>query len=247
MPKRRYPVPVIGEVYAEKFLILGEGPRHKRSRTWVWECCICKQRRYKSASFMYYAKTAACRHCALSELKRTHERPKAGEMYLGRFYVCSDTPRKKGKNLSRQELCQACNRTRYCTTYSMHTAVNAECPSCLRRTGILASLTRKWKDTVQGARIRNLEVLITRDEAYSLYQSPCRYCGGFSTHTNETTREQFKLNGIDRDDSSVGYTQANCYPCCWLCNRAKSTLLHEEFLAHVKKIMDHQTKHVDTK
>lgn len=44
--------------------------------------------------------------------------------------------------------------------------------------------------------------------------------------------------GIDRLDSTIGYKDANCVPACSVCNRMKSDLNPEEFLAQIKKIND---------
>ena len=49
-----------------------------------------------------------------------------------------------------------------------------------------------------------------------------------------------KVNGIDRIDSSKGYSLDNCVPCCPLCNRLKSDLDKNMFLEHISKIHNFQ-------
>lgn len=46
-------------------------------------------------------------------------------------------------------------------------------------------------------------------------------------------------NGIDRVDSSLGYTVDNVVPCCKLCNQAKNNLSKQEFVDWVKRVYDH--------
>ena len=45
-----------------------------------------------------------------------------------------------------------------------------------------------------------------------------------------------KCNGIDRIDSSQGYTNENSVPCCTFCNFAKHTMGKDDFLAWVKRV-----------
>ena len=56
------------------------------------------------------------------------------------------------------------------------------------------------------------------------------------THHAETP---IPVNGIDRIDSTLGYTSANTVPCCSLCNSMKSTLSPDNFIAHIKQILFH--------
>lgn len=49
-------------------------------------------------------------------------------------------------------------------------------------------------------------------------------------------------NGIDRVDSSKGYTKENCIPCCRPCNVAKLDRTQEEFINHAYRIVAKQEK-----
>lgn len=44
------------------------------------------------------------------------------------------------------------------------------------------------------------------------------------------------INGIDRKDSSKGYTIDNCVPCCTECNTMKSDLPLDVFYNRIDKI-----------
>jgi len=65
------------------------------------------------------------------------------------------------------------------------------------------------------------------DQAGFCYTQPCHYCGDMPNG---------KLNGIDRQDSSVGYTIENIVPCCPTCNYAKLEMSPEEFIWHCNKV-----------
>ena len=48
--------------------------------------------------------------------------------------------------------------------------------------------------------------------------------------------EPWKRNGVDRIDSSLGYTIDNCVACCDKCNYAKHDLSTEDFKEWIIKI-----------
>lgn len=50
---------------------------------------------------------------------------------------------------------------------------------------------------------------------------------GISTETIE--KSTIYVNGVDRIDNLVGYTDGNCVPCCQSCNIAKNSFSVEEF------------------
>lgn len=57
------------------------------------------------------------------------------------------------------------------------------------------------------------------------WHTTCYYCG-----------EDMESGGIDRVDSSVGYIEKNCVPCCAICNKIKNTLSVSDFLKKIKQI-----------
>jgi len=83
-----------------------------------------------------------------------------------------------------------------------------------------------------------------------LSNSPCHYCGlshsrEIEDRLNESKDSKrlsdtiLKCNGIDRVDSSLGYTNGNTVPCCKFCNMAKSTMSQENFMDWVKRIYEY--------
>ena len=77
------------------------------------------------------------------------------------------------------------------------------------------------------------EMSIEHYEEY-FYQQPCFYCGTVS-------------NGIDRVNSSKGYIDENCLPCCTPCNLAKHTQTFNDFIDHIKRIHIHLSKQHQTR
>ena len=87
-------------------------------------------------------------------------------------------------------------------------------------------------------------------ETFSLLaKSPCKYCGlehskEIEDRLNESKKQKrlsdhiLKCNGIDRVDSSKGYTVENSVPCCKFCNTAKSTMSENEFYNWIKRVYE---------
>ena len=56
------------------------------------------------------------------------------------------------------------------------------------------------------------------------------------------SEEILKINGIDRIDNNIGYTNENSVPCCKTCNFAKNILSESQFYLWIKKIYEHNFK-----
>jgi hypothetical protein len=92
---------------------------------------------------------------------------------------------------------------------------------------------------------KNIEVSITVDDYTKIIIQDCFYCNDTPRQTNRFANRKYVntetifANGIDRIDSSIGYTLNNCIPCCTSCNYAKHKLTQEEFFEKIKKIYKH--------
>jgi hypothetical protein len=63
-----------------------------------------------------------------------------------------------------------------------------------------------------------------------LISLPCDYCG------------LMPARGLDRVDSSKGYTLDNVVPCCSTCNAAKMAMSRIEFCSWVRRVFEHLGK-----
>lgn len=79
------------------------------------------------------------------------------------------------------------------------------------------------------AKTRGIPFDLSLDQFVTFWQADCYYCG-----------DQIATIGIDRVDSSVGYTLANCVSCCWECNRLKGDRPNEALNTHMLKMLKHQ-------
>lgn len=96
-------------------------------------------------------------------------------------------------------------------------------------------------DYSRHARDRGLEFSLSFDEAVNLFNGDCAYCGAPPSNTKTVKPSQrlrtkynctittYYYSGIDRVDSSKGYTIDNCVSCCFLCNTSKSNHTLDEW------------------
>lgn len=89
------------------------------------------------------------------------------------------------------------------------------------------------------------EFSLTKEQFKNLVESNCTYCGieprqsMFSrNHMTEFSRERtrFTYNGIDRKNSTLGYSLENSVPCCKQCNAAKTDMPYEEFMNFISRL-----------
>lgn len=91
----------------------------------------------------------------------------------------------------------------------------------------LSPLETKYHKYKNRAERKKLPFELTINEFEILINGNCEYCGDNS-------------GGIDRKDSSLGYTIDNSTPCCSMCNTMKFTYSTQDFLNHIDKIYKRQ-------
>ena len=90
-----------------------------------------------------------------------------------------------------------------------------------------ASFNLVYRTYKKGAKTRNLDFELSKDDFRNLTQQNCYYC---NRKPNQIQKPQdgkgvngeYIYNGIDRVDNSKGYILNNCVPCCGECNFKKS-------------------------
>ena len=93
------------------------------------------------------------------------------------------------------------------------------------------SLQARYTKYRLGAEKRNFVFELSLEEFDDITKQPCLYCGEFNGE-----HKGVPYSGVDRIDSSVGYTTLNCIPCCEMCNRMKLDYDMMDWLKHIKKI-----------
>ena len=118
-----------------------------------------------------------------------------------------------------------------CTNCGSSSAVpgKTECQACLDiKKNIECRRVRtkhgSWLYFKKAAKRKNHEVTITEEQYHLLRSQPCFYCGNHITQL---------IGGIDRIDSSKGYIDGNCRPCCIPNNEGKNNRTEEEYCEHI--------------
>jgi hypothetical protein len=95
-----------------------------------------------------------------------------------------------------------------------------------------------------GAKYRQLEFNLTKDDFSELSKKNCAYCGQTPTQVMNKISENGKYiyNGIDRVDNKLGYSIDNCVPCCKICNRAKDVMSVDDFYNWIKQVFETRFK-----
>jgi 5-methylcytosine-specific restriction endonuclease McrA len=67
---------------------------------------------------------------------------------------------------------------------------------------------------------------------------PCFYCGTKPERIKKSPHNtgDFVYNGLDRKDSTKGYTISNVVPCCRSCNLSKNDMTISEFAEWVRRV-----------
>jgi hypothetical protein len=102
-----------------------------------------------------------------------------------------------------------------------------------------------------GAKHRNLVFELTKVEFYKLTQQNCHYCGrapfriipsNYKIKGPIKNLGDFIGNGVDKKDSSRGYTLDNSLPCCYDCNFSKNDSSYEDFINRIISIYKNITQ-----
>ncbi|MFA7168980.1 MAG: hypothetical protein WC096_08765 [Sphaerochaetaceae bacterium] len=148
----------------------------------------------------------------------------------------------KNKHPTTRCVCD-CGKERVVRTTRLRRGLVTMCADCAKKAAAKrgAETRRKLSDAEraihdrysiykQNAKRRGIAFDISLEVFSSLVSKPCVYCGA-----NERI-------GIDRINSSLGYSVENCEPCCADCNYAKRDMDKETFLNLIARIYAHQSR-----
>lgn len=91
------------------------------------------------------------------------------------------------------------------------------------------SLDCQYRIYIQSAKHRNIEFGLDFNTYRVIVENPCYYCGCIN--------ENRGFHGIDRKESTAGYTHDNCVACCSMCNYIKGTIPEIHFLQRIETVL----------
>lgn len=100
-----------------------------------------------------------------------------------------------------------------------------------------------YRDYKNHSKEKNREFNLSLEEFKNLCLGNCHYCNTEPRDTHKYggrgRRLSFLRNGVDRIDSSGGYTKDNTVSCCAQCNRAKRDSHIDDFEDWIRKAYWH--------
>ena len=152
----------------------------------------------------------------------------------GAYWICQcdcGSETKKVKSYSLRS-----GKTQSCGCYQK------ECASSLNRLpdgeNSFRQLLASYKNC---ARTRELSFDLSSEQFRYLTKQSCFYCGTEPARVFRTVNPtgDYICNGVDRLDSTKGYSEENCVPCCKTCNLMKLDRSVEEFVTACRSIVNH--------
>lgn len=136
------------------------------------------------------------------------------------------------------------------STNQLRSGNTKSCGCRIGATHSTAARDKLLRDYQSNAKTRGHLWSLSPDEFFRLTVGDCHYCGAPPGHTKAVPPRKsgiqngahYTYNGIDRVDSSVGYTLSNCVSCCSICNLAKKDTPYDEFIAWVHRVGAHQAQ-----
>jgi len=101
-----------------------------------------------------------------------------------------------------------------------------------------ASFNMMYRSYKAGAKRRNLEFSLTKEQFKNITSCHCYYCDAPPTYLygrKELKNGKYPGNGVDRLDNAEGYVLGNCVACCITCNNAKRELSVPDFFEWIRR------------
>lgn len=143
----------------------------------------------------------------------------------------------KDRSLLWEALCD-CGNLIQITSKSLLSGNTKSC-GCLRKLEKgEANLKKLYRGYEKEAKRKNIQFDLPIKDFKEITSKNCFYCGISPEQIADRkfSNGAYLFNGIDRIDNSIGYITNNITPCCFVCNRAKSTMSQDKFIEHLRKI-----------
>lgn len=156
-----------------------------------------------------------CKDCGKKQGKKfelrqrqRHNKKTLVEIYSGEIKLCiscgeSNTKTQENWNIN----------------YIRNDGLSNKCKKCFKN-----DIKLQVRYAMKGAKQRNLEVSLTKQQFIEAMLNPCFYCKSIDQkeHYDKFDPIFHGFNGLDRIDNSRGYLKENVVACCWKHNEMKS-------------------------
>ncbi len=167
--------------------------------------------------------------------------------YIGKTYkhwAVIDKHEKKNSRPLWKVKCNNCGIEAIKSTNRVH--ADLLCSNCNSRPQGETGLRQLYAIYKHAAFKRNIEFKLTLDKFKELTYENCIYCGLVPQQiitprksTGGSDWGDYKYNGIDRTNNSIGYVENNCVSCCKDCNYAKKQMPLNYFIDYITRLHSH--------
>jgi hypothetical protein len=219
-------------------------PKEKSAAGTYWLCkCDCGNEKTANNHDLVHGDTTSC-GC------KRHETPYnfidlTGQRF-GRLIVIE---RENKKNNHTRWLCKCdCGNMVMVDPNNLKKGTSTSCGCYQKEVASLpygeAAMNKLLSSYIRHAKTRNISFELSKEEFFELTKRNCFYCGKEPSYITKTRwgHGNYIYNGVDRIDSSKGYTIENTVSCCGKCNQAKMAETQEDFLNWVERVYNHSIK-----
>lgn len=226
-------------------LVVIERVCRDNSRRALWKCkCDCGKEKIIRGDSIRDGRTKSCGCLYANDL--------SGRRF-GRLVVTSKsrTSRRKNYTVKQWECKCDCGSFVWVNSQDLTTKHSTSC-GCyqeeINRSRTLefglASKRKCYSGYKRSAKKKNRRFELSMEAFLLIASKPCYYCGLPPSNFQRAGgyNGPFIYSGIDRLNSSLGYINKNCVPCCITCNIAKHDMTYEAFKQWVNRACLHLSK-----
>lgn len=146
-------------------------------------------------------------------------------------------------------MCKCGNGFSLSKEYDIYEPEQLRCSACKRSVQPLVGERAVYKRVKSDANRAGREFDLPMDWFKHAIHAPCHYCGRSdrnsisvpSKRPGEWLVRDFKYNGLDRLNNDIGYVIQNCVPCCYICNRAKNSMVYQDFIEYINDMVQYRS------
>jgi len=115
---------------------------------------------------------------------------------------------------------------------------------CSRKPIEEVGLNKVYSGFVRNALQRKISFKLTKKQVQDIIKKPCENCGiiGANIAKLRNGKIEFKYNGIDRIDNSLGYVENNVRTYCGECNMIRKNIDDQIWQNWIKRVSEFQRK-----
>jgi hypothetical protein len=139
-----------------------------------------------------------------------------------------------------------CGNTTIANGYKLRSGNKSSC-GCLQRQSALSKIPKMIFKSTKYSPEQSLAIKVWKkhydddglsfDDFLTISQQNCYYCNSPPFNNLKSKQAQFRYNGLDRINSSLGHIKDNCVACCIICNRGKNDQPYDQAIEWMQRLV----------